>query len=267
MEVRFGKEVVDLATRTEPISQTTFQHLMDEEPDKPFFTFARVHSIGNKRQYEHLYSAENVIEWYPLNGRTDPCTRGSIEKIEYYMHFKGEQDAIHVGDVYEEPIGQVSKTADYFIWYHIGEDEPSKMSSLLATAYLQILGLTNITSNDTFDTSSVSQLGQQRLRCPGQKVKDQLNGTTLYHYVCTRIAKLIERGEINCSDPDVLMTSIKHDAAHHLAGVLVSQDPDVEDGSDDFARLPHVRTNSLATTIIELLLPSKSLCLMRGASN
>jgi len=87
-KVRFGKEEVDLNTQMEAISQATFQELMDEERDKPFFAFARVYSKSDKQHYRRLYSAENIVNWYPLEGRTDPCTRGNIYKIEYFLHMK-----------------------------------------------------------------------------------------------------------------------------------------------------------------------------------
>mmetsp|Transcript_16578 Transcript_16578/g.32980 ORF Transcript_16578/g.32980 Transcript_16578/m.32980 type:complete len:281 (-) Transcript_16578:489-1331(-) len=248
--VRFGREAVDLARRSEPISHATFQSLMDEDPDKPFYAFARICSSGGKQKYAHLYSAENVIEWYPLNGRTDPCTRGSIERIEYYLYFKGEGGAVHVGDVYEDTADHVSTSADYLIWYHSGEDEPSRLLSLLAIAYLQNLGLINITSDDTFDTSSVARLGHQRARSLEQTTEDQAHGRTILEYIGTRIEKLIEGGELNCSDPAALLTSLEHDAAHHLADALVSQDPNVKDDGDDVARSPNVRKNALAAAII-----------------
>ena len=266
-KVRVGGEVVNL-NDIEAISHDTYKTLMNEEPDKPFFALARVKSSSGGQQYKHLYSAENVVNWYPLHGKTDPNTRGEIDRIEYFLHIKGEQDAIHMGDVHPnqtDPGSQyvgdvqtsqsnpVSQTADYLIWSLTAEDEPSKMMALLATAYLQKLGLDNITSDDTFDTSSVSNLAPKNVRDLQQKRTDSANANKIFNYVATHISDLVKQGELKCSDPNALLMSIQHDAALHLADILVSQDPDVDENSDDFAKLPHIRTNSLAMAILKEL--------------
>ncbi|MFT6387944.1 MAG: hypothetical protein ACJAUP_001316 [Cellvibrionaceae bacterium] len=248
-KVRFGGEVIDLKEAREAISQDTFKSLMDEEPDKPFFAFAHVHSGSTHHEFKHLYSAENVVNWYPLAGKTDPCNNRKIDKIEYYLHMKGQPDAIHMGDIYQNENKNVSKTADYLIWSLTAEDEPSKMMHLLATAYLQNFGITNISSNDTFDTSDILHLNLQKVRSPEQERTDKLNANKIYSYIGTHVATLIKQGKLNCSDPDALLLSIKHDAAVHLAGVLVSLDPNINDDNDDYAKLPHVRTNAVAEAI------------------
>mmetsp|Transcript_35221 Transcript_35221/g.51734 ORF Transcript_35221/g.51734 Transcript_35221/m.51734 type:complete len:329 (+) Transcript_35221:43-1029(+) len=263
--VRFGEEVVDLDKQIEPISLATFRSLMDEEPGKPFFTFSRVHSRSSGQKYAHLYSAQNIIDWYPLKGTTDPCTRGNIEKVEYFLLMKGQGDAIHVGDVYEESREHVSKSADYFVWSHTAEDEPSKMLSLLATAYLQILGLRNISSNDFFDTSNLSQLDPRTVRSPEQINADRLHGSKILHYISTRILNLIEQGELKCSCPGELLMSIRNDAARHLAQILVLQDPNIHLDNDDYARMPHIRENTLARAILQSCELEDS-CVVQGES-
>ena len=83
-KVRFGEEIIDLAKCEDPISLESFQVLMEEEEEdnrKPYFLFAFVSSSYHGRSFKHLYSAENIIQWYPLEGTTDPCTGEEIEKI------------------------------------------------------------------------------------------------------------------------------------------------------------------------------------------
>jgi len=216
-------------------------------------------------RHAHLYiSAQNVVEWYPLKGTTDPCTRGNIDKVEYFLLMKGQSNAIHVGDVYQKSRAHVSISADYLIWSHTAEDEPSRMLSLLATAYLQILGLTNISSNDSFDTSNFSQMDPRTVRSPEQMNADRLQGSKIFHYVSTRISKLIDQGELKCSCPDVLLMSIRHDAARHVAHILVSQDPNIREDNDDFARTPHIRVYALARAIMRSCELEES-CIVQGS--
>jgi len=249
-KVRFGKEEVDLNTQMEAISQATFQELMDEERDKPLFAFARVYSKSDKQHYRRLYSAENIVNWYPLEGRTDPCTRGNIHKIEYFLHMKRQRTAVRVGDVYEKETEHTYRTADYFVWSITADDEPSKMMSLLATAYTQHLGLRKMTSNVEINTLDVLQLNTQCKRSEKQKNVDRLNASKIAQYVDTHLSRLVEDGELNCSDLSVLKMSIRYDAARHFAGILVSQDPDVDENSDDFSKIPHIRANALTMAIL-----------------
>ena len=250
-QVRFGGEELDL-NKEEAISLETFQVLMNKEPNKPFFAFARSNSSNGGLNYRHLYSAENVIDWYPHKGNVDPCTHEAIEKIEYFLYFKGQSEAIHVGDVHSSQIGPESKTADYLIWSFTGEDEPSKMMALLAMAYLQKLDLSSITSDDTLDTSNISNLDPKKVRDLKQQVIDSSNASKIVNYVAMHISDLVDRGELKCSDPNALLMSIQHDAAQHLAGILVSQDPSLDEDNDDFAKLPHIRTNALTMKIMKL---------------
>lgn len=254
-KVRFGGETVDLDRRSEPISHVSFQSLMDEEgPDKPHFAFARVRSRDGADEYRHLYSAANIVEWFPLQGRTDPCTRGEIDRIEYFLYLKGEGDAVHVGDVHGEggdSDAPASKSADYLIWSLTAEDEPSRMMALMAVAFLQHLGVDSVTADDAFDTSDVSNVSPRSEKDPERRAIQRSNGERLLRYVRARVSRLAASGEIECSDPEMLLTSMAQDASRHLAEVLVSQDPNVDEDGDDYAGMPHIRQNAFAAAIMK----------------
>ena len=93
---------------------------------------------------------------------------------------------------------------------------------------------------------------------------DRLQGSKIFHYVSTRISNLIDQGELKCSCPDVLLMSIRHDAARHVAHTLVSQDPNIREDNDDWARTPHIRENALARAIMRSCELEES-CIVQGS--
>jgi len=277
-KVCFGDETIDFETEVEPISIESFQQiLLDEDRDgqtpKPYFAFAYVHSSKDNYSYKHLYSAENIVNWYPLEGTTDPCTGEEIEKIEYYFYVKGNQNAIHMGDVAEdqsrknednddeeeeEEEEEISLTKDLLIWTISAEDEPSKMLSLLAIAYLYNYGLCkNMKSNDKLDTSDILKLSkllykdqQQSTKTPDQEERRRVSNM-IYKYIVKHLSNQIRMEKIKCSDLNTLLTSIKHDAAHWIAEKLVELDPNIDEDSEDYSKLPHIRMNALTMAIQE----------------
>lgn len=286
LKVTFGGEVINLGEKEEPISLETFQVLIEEEEEeeedrKPYYLFAFVHSSAKNCSYKHLYSAENIVHWYPLEGTTDPCTRGEIEKIEYYFYVKGQMNAIHMGDVHphseEDGRGKDQKKdetrfdtlrTDLLVWSITAKDEPSRLLSLLAIAYLYNCGLCTISKPlDKLDTSHIlhtsnfyyserqegKQIQEHNIR-QSDKEEDQRISHDIYEYIVNRLSREIRIGKIVCSDMTALMSSLKHDSAKHVAQNLVKLDPTIGEENDDFSKRPHIRTNAL-TVAIQAIFP------------
>lgn len=174
-------ELIDLTSTECGISGESLAHQLLIENPSPFLAFARTSSHqknnGQSTEFKHFYDVSHLTNWYTSDQKKEPFTGQPIDKVEYFLIFKGDTEAQYLGSYEAKKGSPLGFEADALIAGVTSNDLMVQATGLYELAYVFKSG-----ANSNEESLNPSESGDTEAT-PITIQADEMKYHAISHYV------------------------------------------------------------------------------------